>query len=306
VASSKTRVVELLFEKFWPIGSPAPLDTPMIVTNDQIAIAISQRNLEYPGQRTLSVSNPANFLKDLIRTASCNGNWPTRLKQLRVTARQRYGQKQVFEFIFYRDRDRMPFPDRYLPGREIPVIEVESLSIPRQARALGRSDEPWLIQVVVSQRIVETHLAIVSQISITDLTHLQMSVKTQPEIDAVYVASLTKGSKELRTLITCEAKQVGERLLEDQIREQVSVAFATTSTLKNDESIHAVLPIAIHVVKNPLLKGGPNLLYFMQFRPITRQLYDEKIGKVNLHRMPLVLQSSALYSFAPQIRGISI
>lgn len=306
MASSKTRVVELLFEGFWPIGYPAPLNTPMIVTNDQIARAISQRNLECSGQKSLSASNPANFLKDLIRKASCNANWPIRLKQLRVTARQRYGQKQVLEFVFYRDGDRSPFPDRYLPGPEIRLVEVESLSIPRQARALGRSDEPWLIQVVVSQRIVETHLAIASQLPVSDLTHLQMSVKTQPEIDAVYVASLTKGSKELRTLITCEAKQVGERLLEDQIREQVSIAFVTTSSLSNDESIHAVLPIAIQVVKNPLLKGGPNLLYFMQFRPISRQLYDKKIGKVNLHRMPLILQSSALYSLAPQVRGISI
>lgn len=305
MASSKTRVLEILFQKFWPIGSSTPVEPHMIVTNDHVSAAIKQRNSESPGRKPLSASNPANFLKDLIRKPSCNDNWPVRLKQLRMTARQRYGQKQVLEFVLYREGDTVPFPDRYLPAESTPIIDIESLSIPRQARALGRNDEPWLIQVVVSQRIVETHLAITSPVSVIDLTHLQMSVKTQPEIDAIYFASLSQDSEELRTLVTCEAKQVGERLLEDQIREQVAVAFASTSALKGDDSIQAVMPIAIQVIKDPYLRKGPNLLYFMQFKVITRRLYDRKIGKSNLHRMPLLLQSSAFYRLSPAVRGIS-
>lgn len=305
--SKKTRVLEILFERFWPIGAPAPLFAPMLVTNADVQAAITQRNAEAKAARmgTLSASNPANFLKDLIRKDSCNTHWPKRLKQLRVTARQRYGDKQVLEFVFYRKQDRVPFPDRFLPGSDLSVFQIESLSIPRQARALGREDEPWLIQVIVTQRVTQLHFAASSPLDVTDLTHLQMSVKTQPEIDAVYVASISTTGGDVRAMVTCEAKQYKERLLEDQIREQVSIAFETTKNLAGPDAIQAIVPLALQVVDSPFNHGAPRLLYLMQFKPVSRKLNDKKFQGKRLYNMPLVLQSSAYYSFVPTVKGIS-
>src|SRR5205809_98755 len=44
----------------------------------------------------ISQHNPANFLKDLIRSAKINDRWPPELKQERITARQRYGRNGSF------------------------------------------------------------------------------------------------------------------------------------------------------------------------------------------------------------------
>lgn len=305
-SSRKTGVIEILFERFWPPGAGATV-TPMIVTNVQVQEAIEQWNntVRSPDQKRLSASNPANFLKDFIRKSSCNKNWPDRLKRLNITARQRYGDQQVLEFVPYRAGDAVPFPDRYLPAADLRTIEIESLSIPRQARALGRTDEPWLIQVAVGQRIAQTHLAAVSPAEFFDLTHLQMSVKTQPEIDAVYVAAMRHKGNELRALVTCEAKQYGERLLEDQIREQVAQGFNMTMSLTGADAIDAVLPIAMQVVPNPGGKHLPRLIYLTEFKPITRKLFKRKFGPSNLHELPLILRSSAYYLLTPGVRGVS-
>lgn len=279
----------------------------MIVKSDDVIAAIKQRNRNHKGEgKGLSEKNPANFLKDFIRKTSCNRYWPERLQKRRITARQRYGNQQVFEFVRYRDGDDIPFPDRYDPIPGIPEVDVESLSLPRAARVLGRADEAWLAQVVVYQRVIQHHLSIFSKLDVVDLSHLQMSVKTQPEIDAMFVATLNSGGDDIRALVSCEAKQFGERILEDQIREQVALAFKLSGDIEGPNRIDAVLPLAIKVVEYPdePEKKKSRGIYVAEFNLIERSEYEEKY-QISLHEMPLVLATRAFYRLHPPVRGIS-
>lgn len=304
--SKKTEVISILFARMWPPSHSTPTRTPMIVTSDEVVDAIQERNRRHAGDggKKLSDKNVANFLKDFIRKPTCNANWPSEISARRITARQRYGNEQVFEFVPYRTGDTIPFPDRYDPTPDMRVFDIESLSIPRQARALGRNDEPWLTQVLVSQRIAHAHFAVMSKLRVLDLTHLQMSVKTQPEIDAIYVATI-EVDDEIRVLITCEAKQFGERLLEDQIREQVQQAFAVTSHLTGGDTIDAVIPLALKVVAHTVAGKRVRGIYVVEFGMLTREDFNTNYQSNNLHNMPLELQSRAFYRLSPDVQGIS-
>jgi hypothetical protein len=309
--SMKIEVIEHLFFACWPEGSPRPI-TPMIVTQAQLRKAIEERNARHPDEEELSPGNAPNFLKDFIRKRTCNANWPKRLKARRITARQVYGQKRVMEFVDYGAGDEEPFPNRFDPAPGMPALSFESLSIPIEARVLGRLDEPWLIQVIVSQRILHTHFAIVARhrgFEAETLAHLQMSVKTQPEIDATFVANVKCADRSLRAYVTCEAKQFGERILEDQIRAQIAKAFDFTSTLEGPEAIAAVVPVVLQVVDYEVERadGSRELargVYVVQFEMIERTLFDSDFRK-DLHSIPLSLQSQAFYEPFPQVQGIS-
>jgi|GEM_PF-924228 len=309
--SKKTQVIEILFRNLWPEGQPRP-SGPLIVTNDEVVAAIAKRNALNKGEsKPLSSANPANFLKDFIRKKTCNTNWPAELKAQRITARQRYGAKQVMEFIDYREGDQVPFEDRFDPVEGLRELPFESLSLPLEARALGRADEPWLIQVIVGQRLMNTHLAVVASehgLEVETLAHLQMSVKTQPEIDTTFVATVKQDESRLRTYITGEAKQLNERILEDQIREQVAKAFEITAPLTDTEEIHAVMPMVFKVVRHPpgvKPKQSRRGIYVAQFELITRKEFDTKYSNERLHELPLTIQSRAFYEPQPPIRGIS-
>lgn len=315
--SKKIEVIEALFHDIWPAGAARP-SGPMIVTREDVVRAIRDRNARHPGERQpLSGGNAPNFLKDFIRKRTCNANWPNALRDLRITARQRYGGQQIMEFVDYEVGDELPFPDRFDPIDGMDVLPFESLSIPIEARALGRTDEPWLIQVVVSQRLLHTHFAVIARkqgLRVDTLAHLQTSVKTQPEIDATFVANITERSgvapRKLRAYVTCEAKQFNERILESQIREQVAKAFEFTSRLEGDEAIHAVIPTVFQVVKYPVTRDNGAVdqvrgIYVVQFNLFEREVFDGRYSG-NLHDMPLTVQSCAFYEACPPIRGISI
>lgn len=302
--SEKPPVIQYLFERLWPDGSERPAQ--MIVTGDEIAAAILATGAE------LSTRNTANFLKDFIRKPTCNSNWPLPLIKKEITARQRYGKGQVFEFVSFRANDKVPFPDRFDPRPDMAVLQFEALTIPREARALGRADEPWLTQVIVGQRIVYTHFAVVAtHLRVQTLAHLQMSVKTQPEIDATFLATLRIAGpddtdREIRAYVTGEAKQIGERILEDQIREQVAMAFKLTSELAGADAIDAVMPFAFKVVRHLPEHHPPEQgIYVAQFAPILRDDFEMKYRDANLHEMPLTLETGAIYIPRPPIRGIS-
>lgn len=312
VQSMKTEVVEILFRELWPDGEARPA-IPLIANNNQVVAAIRQRNKNNEGNHDqLSDKNVHNFLKDFIRKPSCNTNWPKFLKDRRITARQVYGNKQVLEFVDYPPDDTDPFPDRYEPTPDMPIYPFEVLSLPLEARQLGRQDEPWLIQVAVSQKVVHSHLAIYAAekgLAVETLSHLQTSVKTQPEIDATFFATLEakteKGEKPQRIYICCEAKQIGERILEDQIREQVKVAFAMTGRLDPLHAIDAVLPVVLKVVMHPTASSeAVRGIYVAQFETIYRADFD-KIDQDKLHELSLRIQSRALHVPHPQLAGIS-
>lgn len=303
--SKKTPVIEYLFQEFqagkYPDG---------IVYAQDVLAAISACKAD------LGVGNPANFLKDIIRKNTANSNWPASVATAGYFGRQRYGDKRVFQFVPFAPGQTVPYPDHYLPAADTPRYFIQSATVPAVARELGRKEESWLMQVVVALRVIESQLALFSPLRgrLRDVTHLQMSMKTQPEIDGTFLVSHSsrralRTGRESFALATCEAKGDGERLLEDQIREQVAVAFATSSHL-GEPRIDAVKPMAVQIRRVQVNKEVRRGIYVVEFQRVSRKRYEQNYkadpaDPERLYRMPLKAVSSALYFLSPVVTGIN-
>lgn len=276
MASDKTEVIRSLFEKHWD-----PVDqrlTKTLMTLEDVAEAIRECNRKDGKAR--SDKNPANFLKDVVRSRKASEIWPSMIAALRYTGDQRTGAGDSFEFVPYADGQIEPFPDLYRPTAETRHIDLQSVSMSLASKELGRSDEAWLVQTAVKLRVVEQHMATVSALHVHEITHLQMTVKLRAtEIDAIYLATIPKITK---ALITCEAKNGSERILTGQIINQVKAAFETTNA-------SLVIPMAIRSVKG----AG---IHVIEFNPIEREQAEDFAA--------LELASDALYRLIPQVKGI--
>ena len=262
----------------------------------------------------LSTGNPANFLKDLIRKKTVLENWPEEMVAAKISARQRYGSERVLQFFEHPDDWPSPFPDWHSPTDLTPVYTVQSVSMDSLARSLGRTEESWLTQIAVNLHLVHTQLALYSppllRDRIRDVRHLQMSIKTQPEIDAAFVAtyrSPTEGAHE-NLFITLEAKQRDERILVDQIREQVAKAFDITGHL-DDPPIDAVKPLALQVVR--LERDGllESMFFLVEFSTVYRDEFENsyrssRVDEEALYRLPLEECSATLYRLRPRVPAL--
>jgi hypothetical protein len=191
------------------------------------------------------------------------------------------------------------------------VYTVQSLSIDSVARNLGRDEETWLTQIAVNLHLVQAQLSIFSQEAlrgrIRDVRHLQMSIKTQPEIDAAFVATYHNDAlpNSLETMfVTLEAKRRNERILLDQIREQVAKAFEITSRL-DDPPVHAVKPMAMQVVRRSFGERTENMIFLVEFEHIDRSRFMAEFDPVHhplaIHDMHLEQVACALYRAEPRI-----
>lgn len=276
MASDKTDVILYLFEQYWdPVGNGL---TKSLMTLQDVAEAIRACNARDGKGR--SDRNPANFLKDVIRSRGASKIWPTKIALLGFTGEQRTGAGDSFEFVPYATGQVEPFPDLYRVTDETQRIDMQSVSMSLASRDLGRSDEAWLIQTAVNLRVIEQHMAAISVLEVKEVTHLQMTVKLRTtEIDALYLANIPGYSS---VFITCEAKKGSERILTGQIISQVKAAFETTSA-------DLVVPIAIRSEK------GVGI-HVMEFKPVSRNLLGSFAA--------LEFASDALYSLVPTVRGI--
>jgi len=216
----KTEIIQSLFETRFNTTTKKLSST--VVTLEEVSAAINANNLAHPTLVPMSTRNPANFFKDFIRKhKSANRNWPRRIFEAGYTAVQVTSEGRCFEFIAILPGQTVPFPLDVVPGPtdKTPHHRIESLSIPLASRRLGRNDEPWLVQVLVRLRVLETHLALCSKRSIIQLDHLQTNVKLSgAEIDALFLA--TEGnSREL--MVCCEAKGIRDDVIASQILGQV-------------------------------------------------------------------------------------
>lgn len=314
-------------EKVWKKGVVlAELYRRKLESADQIVTSPELQSAIRDKRPDLGVANPANFLKDIIRRPNANALWPADLCAKRITARQRFGKRRILEFIPFLEGYDVPFPDRFEPSGDTPIFDVQSVSLPSAARRLGRTDENWLAQVVVNLRIVESQLAFKSKLAdrLLDITPLQIGMKTQPEIDATYVATIkgdAVGSDE-HLFVTCEVKGRGERLLEDQIRFQIHQAFFPTADL-TDPPIDAVKPFAIRVMHHSA-DEPERLVHVVEFETVTRGQYKnlwppepprKNGGRVPKAKKPeddtpvydihLERASDAFYRVRPPVRGLS-
>ena len=300
--SQKKQVVRHLYERWRANDLPEGIAYRRDVT----------QAIERTGAK-LSTGNAANFLKDLIRKKTVLKNWPEEMVAAKISARQRYGSERVLQFFEHPADWPSPFPDWHAPSASTPVYTAQSVSMDSLARSLGRTEESWLTQIAVNLHLVHTQLALFSPSDIRDrirdLRHLQMSIKTQPEIDAAYVATYrsTLGERPENVFITLEAKQRDERILVDQIREQVAKAFEITARL-NEPPIDAVKPMALQVVRHEHKGDLESMFFLVEFSTVYRDEFDRSYrtpgDEEALYQMPLVKCSATLYRLRPRMTAL--
>jgi len=280
--SKKTDVIEYLFFRNWD-ESTKTLRKSVV---DQLEVVEAIRHVNSIDGKGRSERNPANFLKDLVRTSTASGNWPQSVAQRNYTAVQRTGANLVLEFVPYSAGQTDPFPDPYKFRPEVRTVPVQSLTLWSESKKLGRRDEAWLTQVAVKLAVLETHFAVSSPLreKIRDIVHLQMSVKLRStEIDAMYMARLEESQGViLDVAITVEAKQSHERILENQLVEQAKASFS-------QQRYAMAIPIGMRAVQG---RG----IYIAEFEPVLASSAEKFIKPV--------LVDEALYELHPNVPGI--
>lgn len=254
-----------------------------MVTQGDVTAAIVWSN-ENKGT-SLSPRNPANFFKDVIRGPGVNRMWPEKLKLLRWTGVQVTGDGNVLEFVPYDVGQTEAFPSFFGYHEGVAHHRIQSLSMPLASKSLGRDDETYLIQVAVKLAVVETHFALESPLNVDVLSHLQMGVKLRKtEIDSLFSGLFTDklDGKQKLLIITAEAKNKGQRILEEQIVSQVKAAFVVVPEAE------VVAPVAM-VAR----KGG---IYFAEFKLVRRSELASFEG--------LALEREAFYELVPHVKGI--
>lgn len=288
--SNKVPVIDHLWDMLQAEGK-----NRRIVTFDDVQAAIAHVNATHKFKKPLSVKNPANFMKDIIRNDNASRNWPDRLCGMKIGGRQRVGHDRVLEFVDYVEDQKEPFPNRYLPDPEIVPIRIQSVSLPLTSKILGRHDESWLIQVAVHLNLIEQHFALHDAMKVREITHLQVGVKLAgSEVDSLFRAVVERADGTLgHALITCEAKQHGERILEHQIVEQIVAANESVRRIAGFE-IDFIIPIGIKAIAP---KGQVYLVEFKAWTPEEASLPEDDLPE-------LQVQSEALYSLLPPVPGV--
>lgn len=245
-----------------------------------------------------SVKNPANFMKDLVRKDNASQNWPASLCAIGMGGRQRVGHDRVFEFAPYSEGQTEPFPNRYFPSPSLIPIPIQSVSLPLASKALGRRDESWLIQVAVGLYVLEHHFATHSKLPVKELVHLQTGVKlANSEIDGLFRAIIENDEGERsHVLVTCEAKQQGERILVHQIVEQIIAANKSVRSSVPEEElvVSMIIPVAIKAIP------PEGELYVVEFKPWT----PAEAEATEADMKELEPASEAVYRLLPPVPGI--
>jgi hypothetical protein len=285
-SNKKAAIINLIFQSRWDAGAKR-LSNAVVTLND-LSEAIKEYNSSHTG-RPLSDRNPANFFKDFVRRKhTASKNWPKNILAAGFTARQVTGENRCFEFVRLLEGQTEPFPLNavLVPGEHTRRIRIETISMPLASRRLGRKDEPWLIQVLVKLRIIETHMALFSSRKIIQLDHLQMNVKlSRTEIDALFLAIEDLGGENRQEVfVTCEAKGKSDDILDSQVLEQVKAAFALPKT-----KVEHVIPLAVKAF-------APSQIFVVEFGSMSKEEAQAATS--------LAVASSAIYELIPPLDGI--
>lgn len=287
-------VKSVVIERIWEILQAEGSNRTTVYFQDVID-AIAYCNKIDGKER--SAKNPANFMKDLIRSDNASKNWPDKLCALRIGARQRVGKNRVFEFQPYAEDQTEPFPNVHMPTREMMPEVLQSLSLPLASKALGRRDESWLVQTAVALHVLEQHFARHSVLGALEFVHLQTGVKLAgSEVDGLFRAIVERDGQRVHLLITCEAKQQGERILEHQIVEQVGAAYASVkdSVPEEELTISAIVPVAIKAIPP---NGDVYVVEFEPWSPAEAEAEESAVKE-------MVPASAGLYRLIPPVPGI--
>lgn len=284
--SDKTVVIDHLWDVLTAEGR-----NPRVVYFQDVQDAIRYCNANLGTK--LSDRNPANFMKDMLRGRNPSVNWPQRLADLKITARQQVGQNRVFEFVDYANGQTVPFPDLYSP-EGLEAVPVQSISLSLASKSLGRSDESWLIQVAVHLKVIETHLATRSPLGVCQVDHLQVGVKLGgSEVDSLFLAVVERDNGErINALITCEAKQARDPILDDQIVKQIVAAYRSVKPL--DLHIGLIIPLAIKAISP---NGEVLIVEFEAWTPEQAEAREEDLGGLSV-------AARELYALRPPVPGV--
>ena len=287
--SEKIEVLEHLYAELLNEGK-----NRTVVYKSDVVAAIAAMNEKYG--RKMSTGNPANFMKDIVRKDNASANWPDSLKRARIGGRQRVGQERILEFVPYKEGQTEPFTNPYMPSPEMEPIPVQSLSLPLASKVLGRKDESWLVQASVDLHVLEAHFAQDSSTRVRELVHLQTGVKLNgSEIDCLYRAVIEKDDNSLcHALVSCEAKQEGERIVDHQIIGQVVASYRSTKAIEGFD-VDCIIPVAVKAI-------GPNGdIYVIEFESWSPSEAEEPEAT---RKETLIKKSDGLYRLIPPVPGI--
>jgi hypothetical protein len=278
--SAKNQVFEALFDARHDATTGNLSQT--IVTLDEVADTI--RMVAAAENLKLSARNPANFIKDYLRSGRRNDIWPARIRDAGFTARQRTGEGLCFEFVPLREGD-LPFPEDFAETGQEPVFTAQTLSLPLTTREIVRVDEQSLAQIVVKLHLLEHFLANSANAigyGVREITHLQNNVKLRrSEIDALYQAVLKINSEIEIGAVAVEVK-MGDPIIAEQIEKQALAIL-------EDSSFAFCIPVILTRTR----KGE---VIAMQLAPVRRNQINGE-GRVDLGGVVY----SAKYVFAPEL-----
>jgi hypothetical protein len=276
--SKKPAVIEKIFVDRWDPESNSLTET--VVTMSDIGDAIRTLDVE------LSTDNLANFFKDIVRNGRRNANFPASVVAAGYTAQQAAGKgdKGVFEFIPLPPGATQAFPEHEPAAEKLenPLL-VQSLCLPMEARKLGREDESWLAQAVAELRLIETHLALHSDLDLIGVAHLMTNMKLgSGEIDSMWRGEIEHPSGETESiLIPAEMKSRNEVLELEQVRRGAMAAAAEAE--RKLSRAEAVLPMAVKVLSD-------HLVWVLEFE----MDFSEELR----------IASDAVYRPSPEIPGV--
>lgn len=281
--SQKNFVLEALFDERFD-DRTGVLDRPLITLQD---VANCIRTLAEAGVVTLSPNNPANFMKDYLRSAQRNVLWPTRIRAAGYTARQTTGIGQCFQFVPLLEGEEA-FPDDFLPDGSEPTYLIQTLSLPLTTREIVRVDEQSVAQIVVKLHVLEHFLASSPKAvgwGLREVTHLQNNVKLRSaEIDALYQAVIKADDSIHHGAVAVEVK-IGDPIIAEQIEKQALAAL-------DDPAFEFCIPVILKRFK----KGE---LIAIHLDPVRRSDIDAD-GRVALSGIAF----AARYVFSPALPKI--
>lgn len=267
MASKKTEVIKNIFEARYNRATRQL--SSHVVTLEEVSDAIRRWG------SGLSDRNPANFMKDVVRTPGRNDNFPQSVVQAGFTVRQDTAGGRCFVFLPLPPGQTTAFlentPDPTLVANPHPI---QSVSLPPVSRDFGRPQETWITHVVTTLNVVHAHLALRSPLNFIGVELLQSNVGLgEAEIDALYLGTLRNGTN---VLVSCEMKGAREVLDEDQIERGAQRVAQTASS-----------PIEVVPLGVKALSGG--LLWLVEF--------DRRLP-------PIAKVSEGVYSLTPSVPGI--
>lgn len=279
--SQKTQVIEWIFQNLKYDATTRTVIDP-IVTMDDITVGIAETGAD------LQTSNLANFWKDLTRTGAkgLNRNWPGSVFERGYAGGDAIGQvdRAVFMFVLIEAGQAEPFVDAVTFSDQIPVMRLQSLSMPQAMKALGRPGENWHAQVADRLNVVSSFFALRSPRNVLEVNFLQTGIKMKDgETDAAFSLLADNG----QWLVSAEVKGKTEQFHLPQI---ARAAYALETTAKSAKSstltdVVGVIPLGIKVV-------GKSQLWVVEFAPVEGA--DTPLTKV----------AEGVFELVPHVPGI--